>query len=155
MSYTVRGVTVATAATADHAIFAVWNPHATQRIKLIQWGVFKVGAGTAGDALRLRRISARGTAGSTVTPVIAHHSENAIAPPSGFLLDLAAYTVQPTLVAGDLGLGWVSAAIAAAGVVSAIPGGIIIPPSAGIAFLQAQATIWPISHVSVTVLEDW
>src|SRR4029077_9508147 len=94
MSYTVRGVTALTATTIDTPIFSVWNPHATQRIKLIQWGVFKTGAGAAGDALRLRRISTRGTAGSTVTPVIAHHSENAIAPPSGFLLDLAQYTVQ-------------------------------------------------------------
>jgi len=153
--YTVRGRTAATVATIDHAIFSVWNPHATQRIKLIQWAIFKEAVGTAADGLRPRRISARGTAGSTVTAVLAHHSENAIAPPSGFLLDLAAFTVQPTLVAGELGIGWNAAAIAAAGIVTAIPGGLVIPPGQGIAFLQTKATIWPISEVSVTILEDW
>jgi len=153
--YIVRGRTVATAATIDHAIFSIWNPHATQRIKLIQWSIFKEGVGTAADGVRFRRISARGTAGSTVTPTIEHHSERAIAPPSGFLLDLAAFSAQPTLIAGELGIGWVAAAIAAGGGVFAIPGGIIIGPGTGLACLQTKATIWPISEVSVVVLEDW
>ena len=153
--YTVRGRIAATAATLDHAIFSVWNPHATQRIKLLSWAIFKEGTGTAGDALRLRRISARGTPGSTVTPTIENHSERGAAPPSGFLLDLSAFTVQPTLIAGELGLGWISSAFAAAGGIFAIPGGLIIPPGTGMAFLQDKATIWPISVASVSVLEDW
>jgi len=153
--YIVRGRTAATAATADHAVFGVWNPHATQRIKLIQWSLFKTGAGTAGDTIRFRRSTARGTAGSTVTPDIDHHSERAIAPPSGFLLDLAAFSVQPTLDASELGTGWVAAAFAAAGGVFAIPGGIVIPPGTGIVAIQTAATIWPISEVTVVTLEDW
>ena len=153
--YIVRGRTVATAATIDHAIYSVWNPHATQRIKMITWSIFKEAVGTAADGCRWRRISARGTAGSTVTPTIEHHSERAIAPPSGFLLDLAAFSVQPTLVAGDLGQSWVAAAVAGAGGIFAIPGGLIIPPGTGIVAIQTKATIWPISEVGVVVLEDW
>jgi len=153
--YIVRGRTAATAATIDHAIFQVWNPHSTQRIKLIQWSIFKEAVGTAADGLRFRRTSARGTAGSTVTPTIEHHSERAIAPPSGFLLDLSAFSVQPTLVAGELGQGWVASAVVGSGGVIAIPGGLIIPPGTGIVAIQTKATIWPISEVGVVVLEDW
>jgi len=153
--YTVRGKTVATAATADHAIAELWNPHSTQRIKVIQLAVFKSAAGAAGDSFRLRRTSARGTAGSTVTPVQANHSTNGVAPVSGALLDLAAFTVQPTLVAGELGPDWIAAAFAAAGLTYAIPGGIEIPPGAGLAIVQAAATIWPISGVTFVWLEDW
>lgn len=153
--YIVRGRTAATVATADHAIFQVWNPHSTQRIKLIQWSIFKEAVGTAADGLRFRRSTARGTAGSTVTPDIDTHSERAIAPPSGFLLDLAAFSAQPTLDASELGQGWVASAVAASGGVFAIPGGIVIPPGTGIVAIQTKATIWPISEVSVVTLEDW
>ena len=153
--YVVRGRGAATAATINHAIFQIWNPHATQRIKLIQWSIFKETVGTVADGLRFQRSTARGTAGSTVTPDIDNHSERAIAPPSGFLLDLAAFSVQPTLDASELGQGWVAAAFAAAGGVFAIPGGIVIPPGTGIVATQSKATIWPISEISATVLEDW
>src|ERR1043165_9659699 len=97
MSYSVRGRTAATAGTADHAICAFWNPHSTQRIKVIGFRCFKTAAGAAGDAFRFARTSTRGTAGSTVTPDIDNHSEQAVAPVSGVLLDLAAFTGQPTL----------------------------------------------------------
>lgn len=155
--YTVRGRTAATAATADHAIAAMWNPHSTQRIKLVSLACFKQGgAGAAGDSWRLRRISARGTAGSTVTPDIDHHSEAAVAPVSGVLLDLAAYSVQPTLVTtSDFGLGWTAPAVQGAGIVYPIPGGIIVPPGAGVAIVQVAATAWPASEITFAWLEDW
>jgi len=153
--YTVRGRTVATAATADHAIAQLWNPHSTQRIKVIHFTLFKTAAGAAADAFRLKRSTARGTAGSTVTPDIDNHSERAVAPVSGVLLDLAAFSVQPTLDASELGPEFVAAAFAAAGVVYAIPGGIVIPPGTGLVLAQVPATAWPISGVSFSWLEDW
>lgn len=154
--YHVRGRTAATAATADHCLAALWNPHSTQRIKVVQIGVFKTGAGAAADAIRLRRISARGTAGSTVTPGVENHSERGAAPPSGALLDLAAYSVQPTLIgSSELGPDFVAAAFAAAGLLYAIPGGIVIPAGTGLAIVQVAATAWPASGVNFSFLEDW
>ena len=69
-THSVRGATAATAATADHAICALWNASSSRRIVVRELGIFKTGAGTAADSLYLSRISARGTAGSTVTPDI-------------------------------------------------------------------------------------
>lgn len=153
--YTVRGRNAATAATAEHTIAELWNPHSTQRIKVISVSMFKTTAGTAADAWRTKRTTARGTAGSTVTPDIDNHSERAAAPVSGALLDLAAFSVQPTLDASELGPAWVAAAFAAAGAVFAIPGGIVIPPGTGLALVQVAATIWPVSEVEFVWLEDW
>jgi hypothetical protein len=133
----------------------LWNPHSTQRIKLLSWGLFKEAAGTAADGARWRRSTARGTPGSTVTPDVDNHSERAIAPPSGALFDLSAFSVQPTLDASELGQGWIAAAFAAAGGIFTWPGGVVIPPGTGLALVQTKATIWPISEVSVYWLEDW
>jgi len=155
--YSVRGRSAATAATADHAICALWNPSTTQRIKVIAFSVFKQGgAGAAGDSFRGRRITARGTPGSTVTPGIAQHSTRGVAPPSGVLLDLAAYSVQPTLDGTvDLAIGWVAPAVQGAGIVYPIPGGIEIPPGTGLALIQVAATAWPASEITFSWLEDW
>lgn len=153
--YTVRGRTAATSTTADHAIAQLWNPHGSQRIKVISFTVFKTAAGAAGDAFRLKRSTARGTAGTTVTPDIDNHSERAVAPVSGALLDLANFSAQPTLDASELGPDFVTAAFAAAGIVYAIPGGIVIPFGTGLVLAQVAATAWPISGVSFTWLEDW
>jgi len=152
--YTVRGRTAATAANANDTIAQLWNPSSSQRLRLIQFGLIKNAAGTAGDSFRLRRTSARGTAGSTVTPGQAHHSIFGVAPVSGALLDLAAFTVQPTLVAGELGPDWIANSLTACGLHYPIPGGIEIPPGAGLALVQAAATIWPISGVTFVWLED-
>lgn len=153
--YSVRGRSAATAATAGHAVFQVWNPHTTQTIKLVQLAIFKTGAGTAADSIRFQRSTARGVAGSTVTPDIDNHSIRGIAPPSGFLLDLAAFTTQPTLDASELVLGWTAAALAASGIIYPIPGGVEIPPGTGIVCTQVAATAWPASEITVVVLEDW
>jgi hypothetical protein len=156
--YTVAGRNAATAATADHAVWGFWNPHSTQRIKVIGWSMFAQGAApTAGWAARLRRISARGTAGSTVTPNSSNHSTLGVAPVSGVLLDLAAYSVQPTLLASsvDLGIRYVYSNVQGSGVVYPIPGGIELPPGAGVAMIQVPATASVVFDISVTWLEDW
>lgn len=154
--YSVRGRTAATAATADHAIFSIWNPHTTQRIKLLSVSMFAQSAApAAGYSARFRRITARGTAGSTVTPGISNHSTRGVAPVSGVLLDLAAFSVQPTLDTVDTVLGYTFAAVQGSGIVLPIPGGLEIGPGAGVAFIQVPATASPTFEVAATWLEDW
>lgn len=143
----VRGFTVATAATANHAIAQLWNPHATRRIRVVEIHIFKAGAGTANDSCYLERTTARGTAGSTVTPDADNSSEGDSTSPAGMLLDLAAFSGQPTLASPGM-VGWVSPAVAGAGITWSIPRGITILPGTGLAILQRAATIWPTSEVS-------
>jgi len=109
----------------------------------------------AGFNVRFRRITARGTAGSTVTPDIDNHSIRGIAPPSGSVLDLAAFTVQPTLDGSDLGLGYVFAAAQGSGLVYPIPGGIEIPGGTGLAMCQVGAVASAAFENAVSFLEDW
>jgi len=72
------------------------------------------------------------------------------------LLDLAAYSVQPTLDGTvDLGLGWTAPGVVGAGIVIPFPGGIEIGPGAGIAVIQVAATAWPATDVTFYWLEDW
>jgi hypothetical protein len=155
--YSVRGRAPATAATADHAVFSFWNPHSTQRIKVISIAMFAQTASTGGWTGRFRRISARGTAGSTVTPNSSNDSRLAAAPVSGALLDLSQFSAQPTLLASsvDLLVGYPFPAVIGAGVILPIPGGIEIGPGAGIAFIQVPATASAVIEVSITWLEDW
>jgi hypothetical protein len=68
---------------------------------------------------------------------------------------LALYTAQPTFEAGDLGLGWILAAVAAAGVIYPIPGGIEIPPGAGLCITTGAGIAIPASDVVFVWLEDW
>ena len=144
--YSARGVTAATAATADHTVFGLWNPDSLKRITLLEIGLFKTTGGTAGDSIYLGRTTARGTAGSTVTPDADNAWTGDDIPSSGALLDLAAYSVQPTKATPNL-WGWVAAAVAASGVIWPCARGIAIPPGTGVAINQRVATIWPISEV--------
>ncbi len=146
MVYSVRGLTAATAATADIAIASLWNPDATDSITVLEFGLFKTTAGAAADSLYMERITARGTAGSTVTPDLDNSWGNLVAPPSGALLDLASYSVQPTSSTPPL-FGWVAAAVAGSGLIWPTPRGIKIPPGAGISLCTRVATAWPVSEV--------
>lgn len=151
--YRVRGVNVATAATIDHALASVWNPSATKRIYLVECSYCAQAAPAGTSGLYLRRITARGTAGSTATPAAPNSEENDAVPDSGFLLDLAVFTVQPTLAAAPgMGLSWNLAAVIGSGFVYPIAGrGIAIPPGTGIALLNHAATIVPAGDVGVVV----
>lgn len=146
-SYAVRGRTAAAAATANHAIAVLWNAHATKRIAVTEIAVFKTGAGAAADALVIQRTTTRGTAGSTVTPDIDNSYQADVAPPSGPLLDLAAFSAQPTLATPPL-KGFVAAAVAASGIVFPVPRELVVPPGTGLAIIQIAATAWPASEVS-------
>lgn len=149
----VRGLTTATAATADHAIAAVWNPHATKRISLLELAIFAAAAPGAAAGFYLRRISVRGTAAAAAAPGIPNSYQGDTAPVSGWALDLGAYTVQPTLAAGaGIGYGFVFAAVAASGIVLPLRG-IEIPPGAGLALLNRAAIAVPACEISATVTE--
>lgn len=143
----VRGFNAATAATANHALASLWNPHGSRRIKVVEVHIFKAGAGAANDSIYLERITARGTAGSTVTPDADNSSEGDSTSPAGMLLDLAAFTVQPTLATPGM-VGWVAPAVAGAGIIWTLPRGITLLPGTGIAILQRAATAWPTSEIS-------
>jgi hypothetical protein len=145
--FSVRGQSAATAATANHAIGALWNVGtSSKRIRVIETGLFKTAAGTAADSLVLQRITARGTAGSTITPDADNAWTADTAPGSGALLDLAAYSAQPTLATPPL-WGWAAAAVAASGVIWPTPRGIELPSGTGLALIQIKATAWPASEV--------
>lgn len=94
--YMVAARSGATAATADHVVACLWNPHATKSIYvfMVMWGMSNA---TSNTTYHLRRATARGTPGTTVTPGIDNDFDHTAAPISGALLDLAAYLVQPTI----------------------------------------------------------
>jgi len=144
--YSARGFTAATAATADHIIANLHDPDDADTITVLEIGCFKSGAGAAADSIYVCRTTDRGTAGSTVTPDADNAWGNQVIPPSGALLDLAAFTVQPTR--GTPGMfGWVAANVAASGFVWPCPRGIKIPPGDGLCIAQRAATAWPGSEV--------
>jgi hypothetical protein len=151
--YLAQGTTAATAATDQHAIAEIWNPSSTltliiRRIVLVAFAPPGAGAGYL-----VRRSSAKGTAGSTVTPGAASHLRNpGTAPQSSFTLELAAFTGQPTLVSGDLD-GWVFAAVAASGIVMPYPEGIEIGPGTGLCLVNRAAIVFPTSEVTFLVEE--
>ena len=147
MTFRVNGLTAATAASADHALASLWNPHATARIRLVEISVVATTAPAAGSGLELRRITTRGTPGSTVTPGIQNHDARELAPPSGVLLDLAAFTGQPTLEANGL-WGWILGAVIGSGFIYPIPRGLVIPAGAGIALVNRAAIAVPACEVT-------
>lgn len=93
--YSVGGRSANTAATANHVAAALWNPSTAFNIYVREIWVTKTVA--TADNHQLNYITTRGTAGSTVTPDADNDFSRAAVPPSGALLDLAAYSVQPTL----------------------------------------------------------
>jgi hypothetical protein len=144
----VGGRTAATAATLRHVAAALWNPSASKRVRV--WGVW-VCITTAGVAnLAIARTTTRGTPGSTVTPDIDNEVERAAASPAGVLLDLAAFTVQPTVDASDLHRWNLPAAIGA-GVMLPFRRPIEVPAGGGLALITPTAVIFPASDVTFDV----
>lgn len=145
--------TAATAATANHVLAQLWNPSTAYRMTVYEVWICANTAPTAGSALYLVRSSARGTAGSSITSTIDDDSELVLAPPSGAILDLAAFSVQPTLspAAGTNTAGmfatWSFAAVVGSGIIAPFPRGIVIPPGKGLCIAQKTAVIFPVSDV--------
>jgi murein DD-endopeptidase MepM/ murein hydrolase activator NlpD len=146
------GRTGASAATAGHGVAAIWNPHSTLAITVYELSLFATTAPAAGSTVALQRISARGTAGSTITPGIQNDTQYGAAPSSGSLLDLATYTVQPTVIGTSVTHAlwrFPLAAVIGSGFVQPFPEGIRVPAGAGLAIIAAAAVIVPASDVSI------
>lgn len=149
--YAVQGKTAATAATIDHALAQLWNPSTARRLKVFGVWLFKQTAGAADEPV-LRRSTARGTPGSTVTPTIVNDFERDLSPVSAPLLDMAAFSVQPTLEAlGPFG-GVLPAAIGA-GYMWTFPEPVEIPAGNGLVITAGVALAFPVSRVTY-IFED-
>lgn len=144
--YGCGGRSANTAATQDHVAASLWNPSSAVTLQVYEIWVFKT-VGTADNHV-LYRTTARGTPGSTVTPTINSDFDRGLAPPSGALIDLAAYSVQPTLAA--------SLPIARANLPATVGSGFIwvfstpirIKPGEGLAVATPVATILQASDIS-------
>jgi hypothetical protein len=93
--YSAGGRSADTLATIDHCAAELWNPHASISLFVVEIQVVQIPATASNHALI--RSSAKGTAGSTVTPDIDNHYARRYAPISLTTLELAAFSAQPTL----------------------------------------------------------
>lgn len=134
MDYSVHGLTGAvSAAGSPLTVCQLWNPSSTRRIRLLGVSVFWRDFDIAGVSFYLQRTTARGTPGSTVTPDGDNSSGDTSPPPSGALLDLCTFTVNPTLATPELmALGTMHTA-SGGGFDQPITRGIIVPAGTGIA----------------------
>jgi hypothetical protein len=138
----VGGRSAATAATIGHAAANLWNPAAAARVHVSEVAVCITTAGATNIAIR--RSTVRGTAGSTVTPDLDNAIERDVVNGAGVLLDLAAFTGQPTVDASDL-YRWNLPAAAGAGVMIVFPEPIAVPPGTGLALVTPTAVAFPAS----------
>lgn len=149
--YRMSGRSAATTATTGNALFGMWNPHATVRIRTVEIGVCCNGAPAAGASLFMSRTTARGTSTSTVTPTIDSDMQRAQIPTAVPVLDLT-YSAQPTFSAAPL-WQWTFAAVSASGII--VPLEVAIPGGTGIAFRNVGGIIFPISDISVAWREEF
>jgi hypothetical protein len=149
----ISGRSAATAGTANHVLAQLWNPSSAVRMIVYEVWLCANAAPTAGTALYLVRSSARGTAGSSITSTIDNDNERLLIPPSGAILDFAAFSVQPTLspAAGTNTAGmfatWDFAAVVGSGIIAPFPRGIIIPAGFGLCLAQKTGVIFPVSDI--------
>lgn len=143
--YSVRGLTTATAASANSAICQLWNADATKRITVLEMGIFKTGAGTAGDSMYVVRTTARGTSSGNSTPDGDNTWQNdGEVPPSGCIMDVA-FSAEPTKASPGM-FGWAAAAVAASGIIWPSPRGIAVIAGSGLCMISRAATAWPASE---------
>jgi hypothetical protein len=144
----VSGACLATAATADLCISSLWNPSAVRPIFVKEIWIFKTTAGAA-DIPKLRRISARGTPGSTITPAIQNDFSRSAAPVSGSLMDLNTYTVAPTADGNPLPTPLIPGAIGAAFIWKMDDHQPLwVLPGAGLGIFTGSALAFPVSWIS-------
>ncbi len=128
----------ATTSTVNHAMAALWNPSTTVQLRV---DVIEICTTTAvAIEVAVRRISARGTPGSSVTSTINNAHGQEVAPPSGAILDKAAYSVQPTAIANDLCRFQLPAAIGSA-MIWQFREPIEINPGQGLALVSVVAAL--------------
>jgi hypothetical protein len=149
-TFTIGAAPGTTAATIDHAIAQLWNPSSAVHLFVTQVHAVKITA-TGLNILVLRRSSARGTAGSTITPTAINDHGHRLAPPSGALLDLAAFSVQPTLDALNL-FNWALPAAIGSGVIWTFAEPIRVQAGDGLVLTQGNAVA---SDVGGRVTFSW
>jgi hypothetical protein len=138
--FSIGGRTVATAATANHAAAELWNPSATKGIYVTQIAWSKTVA--TADNIGIVRSSARGTARSTVTPAQQNDADYQAAPPSGAVLDLSVFSVQPTLISATAFMfRWNLPAAIGSGFILPLPDPIFVPAGTGLVILTPAAVI--------------
>ena len=114
--YSVRGLTVATAASVDQAVASLWNPDSTKRLTVLEMGLSKTAAGTGTDSLYVVRITTRGTQVVTSTPDGDNTWLNdAEVPPSGAVMDTD-WSAEPTKQSPGM-FGWAASNVAGSGFV--------------------------------------
>ena len=142
--YSVRGLAATTAVSADVAVAQLWNNSSTEYIKVLECG--STVAGTTHARCYFSRSTARGTAGSTITPDADNAWDSNKAPSSGALMDLSSFSAQPTLATPPLHGFHVGASgvggSGGAGFIYAFPDGIVIPPSDGFVIVNGDAVGW-------------
>lgn len=93
--YYISGRTGSTAATTNHAMCALWNPHASRIARVCE--IYIVSTAAVADRLALIPISTRGTSTGNATPASFNDGgTNRQAPGTGAILDLS-YSAQPTV----------------------------------------------------------
>lgn len=146
-TYTIGGRSAATAATANIPYAELWNPHSTKRITVREIWI----ANTVATIMNtgVLRSSARGTAGSTVTPGTGSGRLDLTAPQSGALLDLASFSVAPTYIGAADYLGrWNLPAAIGAGIIHVFSPGVEVGPGAGLCVVTPVAVIGQPSDIT-------
>jgi hypothetical protein len=147
--YAAAGRFAVTAATANHFGFNLWNPSSTAQLSVLEISYCRSDAPVTVNVVQLVRSTVRGTAGSTVTPDVDNALDDDIAPPSGAVLDLAVFSVQPTIATpaqrryGDfdaqgVGFSW-----------TFDWPGITVPPGTGLGVANIAAITFKAGDVSV------
>ncbi len=137
MRYAVGGR--ATGGGAGESLAALWNPHATQMLRVTYIAIAENSI-TAPQSVTLRRTTTRGTPASTITPDADNAYDFRSAPPSGALLDLGDFTVAPTLAAAVL-WRWTASAAQGCGAEDRFPC-LCVPAGTGLALVDAAALAW-------------
>lgn len=160
--YYVTGQGIPNTTTANDVAVNVWNPHATRRIRLLEFALYLGDFdATANWHAFFNRTSARGTPVATLTPNTANDRDNASSPPSGFVVDVG-FTAggSPAKTGGGIAMAELkptsSATDVGAGFQTTFAHELWIPPGSGIglAFPFASVSFAALAgHVSV-VVED-
>lgn len=145
MRVALSGRSAATAATINAVGAALWNPHASIRLRVYEISWAKTVATV--DNMALVRTTTRGTV-TTIASTVDNETDRAAVAPSGAGLDVT-YTAQPTIASAAAPLArWNLPAAIGAGFVWSLPEEWEIPPGTGLAIMTPVATILQPADVS-------
>lgn len=143
-------------AAANECMGALWNPAGTRRIRVYSASLIMRDWDAPDNTMYLQRITTRGTAGATITPDADNSEDGVSVPPSGFLLDVAEYSVQPTRAAAILYGAFAfppasSSSDTGSGFVLPLPRGILLKPGTGLGIFEKNGALfsgtWDVNFV--------